>query len=349
MTLLRALRCVIFAFAIFVTTTSVSFSQTSPASGVLTADAPAFLFPDATRTPLAILPKGTVVALIRREGEWYRIRFRDARLGDRTGYIAASNLQVQPAPPRAPAASPSSGSPAAPARRPVQRARVRRPIEPSSISVNGGVQTTSRTFASASTITRFAEDGTVSSIYSSGRPIVFDVVVQGGVWRTVSVALAVTQSSKPVEGSVTSTIPHPFFFNRPRTVAGESSALNRKEVALHLNGVWTLPLTRSTRIGLFAGPSYFKVTQALVTEVTIDEAYPYDEATFVGATSTEATQSKWGYNSGFDITQLLSRHVGIGVIGRYSRASFTFPLVTKEEVAIRAGGFQIGGGVRLRF
>jgi hypothetical protein len=91
------------------------------------------------------------------------------------------------------------------------------------------------------------------------------------------------------------------------------------------------------------------MTQALVTDVTVDDAYPYDEATFTGATSTEATQSTWGFNAGFDITQLFSRHVGIGVIGRYSRASFTFPIVATDDVEIRAGGFQVGGGLRLRF
>jgi len=349
MPLLRAPRCVTAAFAIVLLATTVSFAQTLPGNGVLTANAPAFLFPDATRTPLAILPMGTVVVVLRKEGDWYRIRFRDAALGDRTGYIAAGNIQIQPATPRVPEPSPRSGSPRVPARRPVQPARTRRPVEPSSLSVNGGVQTTSRTFVSTSTLTRFAEDGTLSSTYSGRRPIVFDVAVQGGVWRTVSLALAATHSSKPLEGSLTTKIPHPFFFDRPRTVTGESADLRRKEVALHLDGVWTIPLTRSIRIGLFAGPSYFKVTQALVTDVTIDEAYPYDEATFVSATSTQASQSKWGYNAGFDIMQLLSRHVGIGVIGRYSRASFTFPIVTTEDVEVRAGGFQVGGGVRLRF
>lgn len=346
MAFLRTTRCGVFAFTVVVWATTVSFAQTLPGTGVLTANAPAFLFPDATRTPLAILPAGTEVVILRRQGDWYQIRFRDSRFGDRTGYIAAANIQLQPAKPQTPAASPRPG---VTQRRPIQRSLARRPVERTLISVNGGVQTTSRTFASASTITRFAEDGTVSSTYSSGRPIVFDVAVQGGVWRTISVGLAATQSSKPLEGSITTKIPHPFFFDRPRTATGQSAALTRKEVALHLNGVWTIPATRSTRIALFAGPSYFKVTQALVTEVTVDEAYPYDEATFTSATSTEGTQSRWGYNAGFDITQLFSTHVGIGVIGRYSRASFIFPIVATEEVEIRAGGFQLGGGVRLRF
>jgi hypothetical protein len=37
------------------------------------------------------------------------------------------------------------------------------------------------------------------------------------------------------------------------------------------------------------------------------------------------------------------------VIGRYSRASFKFPIVAGQDVAIKAGGVQLGGGVRLQF
>ena len=349
MALLRVLRCGVLAVAMVVWATTASFSQTMTGTGVLTADAPAFLFPDATRTPLAILPAGTTVTVLRKEGDWYQVRFRDAKFGDRMGYIAAGNIQVQPAKPAGPMAAPRPATPTRTVPRPPQRNRVRTPPEPLTISINGGVQMTSRTFASASTISRFAEDGTLNSTYSSENPIVFDAAIQSGVWRTLSVSLAVTQASKPQQGSVTTKIPHPFFFDRPRTVNGMSSALSRKEVAAHFNGVWTIPATRSTRIAIFAGPSIFKVTQGLVTDVVVDEAYPYDTATLASATTSESNQSRWGYNAGFDATQLFSRYVGVGIVGRYSRASFTFPIVGTEEVEIKAGGFQVGAGVRLRF
>ena len=349
MTHLHPTRCGAFAVAMVVWATTVSFSQTVPGTGMLTADAPAFVLPDATRTPLAILPAGTVVVVIRQEGDWYRVRFRDARFGDRTGYIASRSIQLQPAGSAGPSAPPSAGSQGRTARPPIQRTGSRTPTDPTVISFNGGVQTTSRGFESASTIDRFAESGTLNSTYSGGRPMVFDVAVQAGAWRRLGVGIAATQSSKPLGGSLTTKIPHPFFFDRPRTVTGASSALRRKEVALHLDATWTIPATRSTRIAIFGGPSYFKVTQGLVTDVVVEEAYPYDVAAFASATTTETSQKRWGYNAGFDVTQLLSRHFGVGVIGRYSRASFTFPIVGTDEVEIRAGGFQLGGGVRLQF
>jgi hypothetical protein len=43
------------------------------------------------------------------------------------------------------------------------------------------------------------------------------------------------------------------------------------------------------------------------------------------------------------------KSLGVGLVGRYSRALFTFPIVTDQNVTIEAGGFQAGGGVRLQF
>jgi len=50
------------------------------------------LLPDLERLPLATLPAGTIVKVIRRDGAWINIEFRDARYGERTGYVLASGL-----------------------------------------------------------------------------------------------------------------------------------------------------------------------------------------------------------------------------------------------------------------
>jgi hypothetical protein len=50
------------------------------------------LLPDLERSPLATLPAGTIVKVIRRDGAWIQIEFRDARYGERAGYVLASGL-----------------------------------------------------------------------------------------------------------------------------------------------------------------------------------------------------------------------------------------------------------------
>ena len=216
-------------------------------------------------------------------GRWYQVEFRDSRFGDRTGYIAAGNIQLQatstpttqPSPrPEAPPPSPPAGSPATTARRPIQGSGTQTPKRPVTISLNVGLQTTSRDFESASTFDRFVESGTLTSTYSGDRPVVFDVAMQVGVWRGLGAGVAATQASKVLGSDVTADIPHPFFFNQPRAVTGASPDLTRKDVALHLDAVWTVPAGRSTRVAVFAGPSYFKVTQGLVTDVVVARGLP---------------------------------------------------------------------------
>ena len=330
--------------------TPPAFSQTAPASGtgVLTTSAPVYLFPDATRTPLTILKAGTTVRIRGRQGDWYRVEFRDARFGERTGYVAASNLQVQPAIPDERRPSPSAPASQSTRRLP-QRSRVQKPRQPVVISLNGGVQTTSRGFGATSTIRRFEEDGTLTSTYSSDRPIVYDMAVNGGIGNGWSAGFAVTYASKPLGGVVTAEIPHPFFLEKPRTVSGTAPDLRRREIAAHVNAGWSVPATGPTRVTVFGGPSYFRLTQGLVTEIEAAETYPFDSASFVSATLAESTQSRWGFNAGVDFSQRISKHFGVGVLARYSRAWMKLPIVETQEIEIKAGGLQVGAGVRLEF
>lgn len=346
--------CAVLVFVFALLGANDVCAQTLPSAGVVTESAPVFLYPDARRTPLTTLPSGTPVRVLARDGEWYRIEFLDRRLGNRTGYIAANAIRLQ-APAIPPGQPPTAPVPPGPTRKPAAGAQ-RRPARgrtpatpPASISLNGGVQATSRSFSSASTFVEFVESGSLESNYDGNRPIVFDVAATIGVWRALGAGVAVTYASKALDGQVTAEIPHPFFFDRPRTVTGVASDLAREELAVHLDAAWTVQASPSMQVAVFAGPSFFRVTQGLVTDVTVTDIFPFDEPVFATATTSEATQSKWGFNVGFDVTQRLSRYVGVGVMGRYSRALFKFPVVTDQNAEIEAGGFQLGGGIRLQF
>ena len=327
-------------------------SRAAPASAqqitaVVTEASPVFLLPDATRTPLATLTAGTVVRVINEERGWYRIEFRDSRFGLRIGYIEAGRVRVQPASkPPAPGSSPAMKPPPQVARRPIRR---RPPVlQRAFISINAGLQTSSRAFSSTTARTQFVEEGSLSANYSGDDPLVFDASATAGVWRALGIGVAAVYASKPVGGVVTVKAPHPFFFNRPRTVVGDVPDLKRQEIGIHMSGSWMLPLTRSTSTSFFAGPSYFRVTQALVTDVNIEETYPFDTASFGGSTTAEVRQERWGYHVGLDISQKLGRHIGLGVLARYSRAQLQFP-INSTEVDVKAGGLQLGIGGRLFF
>ena len=339
--------CVAVSLALIAGVPDVSLAQ-NPPTGMVTTNAPVFLFPDAARTPLTTLTKGTTVRVIQRQGDWYRIEFRDAQFGNRIGYIRAESLTLQPAATQ-PSPSQSKTPPPTAARRPPPRPAARKPRLPVALSLNAGLQTTSRDFDATSTFEESVESGTLNTRYASDSPYAIDMGVQAGVWRALSVGIAATYASKVQDGEVTAEVPHPFFFNRPRSVSGVAPGLRREEIAVHLNAAWTVPATRSTHIAIFAGPSYFQVKQGLVTDVAVTETYPYDTASFLSATTVELTEKRWGYNVGVDVAQGVWKYVGVGFIARYSRASLTFPIVPDQDVAVDVGGLQASGGLRLRW
>lgn len=110
----------VFASAVFVATAAASglLAQVqSPQSAVVVDSAPATIVPDSTRTPLTVLKEGTVVRIVKIEGDWYQVSFKDAQWGDRTAYVRGDKLRVNTvaengAPP-APVAHTSNPAPAA--------------------------------------------------------------------------------------------------------------------------------------------------------------------------------------------------------------------------------------------
>jgi hypothetical protein len=330
-------------------------AQTRPRTGTVTVDAPMFLLPDATRTPLVIIPAGTVVKLLNNEGDWYQVIFRDSFLGDRTGYIRTASIRVDNAPlPGAPAPiPPASGTPQRDVARPRTPTPSRRPLAPwaehGDFRVYGIYQSTSNGFSATTTLTRNVEPGSVTTSYRSEHPPVVDIGGRGLAAPHLAVGAAVTWMSRDTVADVSASLPHPFFFNALRTVSGVAADLPRQEVAVHGEVSGLVPLGRAAQLAVFAGPSYFHLRQSLVIDVTANETYPYDTATFAGATTVEASRSKFGYNAGLDVSGRIARRIGVGFTARYSAARVQLPATAAEDVTVRVGGLQLGGGVRFGF
>ena len=327
-------------------------------TGTLLTQSPMFLLPDTQRTPLVTLPVETIVRVVQREGDWYRVIYHDAFLGDRTGYVQAANIRVEAGAARSlPAAGPSA-APGVPAQ-PSNQGRPGTPAvtsqTPSSwtdrgfVSVNGTYQASSNGFTGTTTFTQYVEAGSLTASYSTVHALVLDVGGWARVSRNLAVGVAVTWLSSAGDGTVTAAIPHPFLFNTPRTVTGTVGDVARRELAFHTDVSWVVPIGRRAQVAIFGGPSFFQVKQGLVTDVSASSSYPFDTATFVGAITTDVSRSQVGFNAGVDVTALFSKYVGVGAIVRYSRASLDLPVAAGQEVTIRAGGLQIGGGVRFRF
>jgi hypothetical protein len=103
-------------------------------------------------------------------------------------------------------------------------------------------------------------------------------------------------------------------------------------------------------VAVSGGPTFFNVSQDLVSDVIVTDTYPYDTAAFSSATVSKVSVGKTGFNVGGDVAYKFSKNVGVGGLIRYSKASVNFPLAgAASGVTTDVGGLQAGGGIRFYF
>ena len=118
---------------------------------------------------------------------------------------------------------------------------------------------------------------------------------------------------------------------------------------MHLQALWVIPASRSIHITLSGGPTFFAVTQELVTGVNYDHAYPYDVATLSGTDKQGHSLSTTGFNVGGDVAFYFSEWIGVGGTVRLSRGSAVLTSPDGGTVTIDTGALQTSGGLRIRF
>ena len=208
-------------------------------------------------------------------------------------------------------------------------------------------QVNSNDFTDTATIRRNAENGRLESAYDVSGGLAFDVSGAYLVWKNLAVGVGLTLFSASTTTTIDAQVPHPFFFNQPRTVTGEFDG-DRSETAVHIQAKWLVPVNNKMLVTIFGGPSFFTIEQDIVNDFEISESYPFDTATFTRAIATSQSESAVGMNVGGDVAYFFSPSVGVGGTVQYSGATveMTVPSGTAD---VKAGGLQVGGGLRLRF
>ena len=217
------------------------------------------------------------------------------------------------------------------------------------ISVDGGIQATSTDFADNIVFTEFVEEGDFDATYGIDSGAIFDI--SGGIRLPFNLGIGggFSRFDKNNDASVDARVPHPFFFDRDRSIAGTAASLTRTETAISVQLRWFAPVPAPLELSVFGGPAFFRVTQGLVTGVEFSQTYPFDVASFTAAATGTQTESAVGYHVGADVGFFFSRHVGIGALVRFSRASVDLESEDNGLVSVDTGGVHAGGGLRLRF
>lgn len=217
------------------------------------------------------------------------------------------------------------------------------------INVGWGVESGSSAMTDTRTQSIYDETATINSAATFTSGSLFDVGVGLRVWRNLTVGAGYHQEQNDTDGQLTGSIPSPFFFNRPRTLNETVAGLNRKEQATHVMIGWVMPFGAKFDVLVSGGPSFFRVEQDSVSDVSIGES----GSTFTTRpTITTYKKSQTGYNVGADATYIVwqndSVRVGAGGFVRFSKADVDMPMLSTEQPT-EAGGVQFGFGARLRF
>jgi hypothetical protein len=217
------------------------------------------------------------------------------------------------------------------------------------ISFNGAYQPATHDFSDRFEFERDLETGSTQTDYPIKGGFTFDGGAGYRLWKNLGAGVAFSYFTRNDVGHATSSVPHPLFFNQPRTITGDAPHVTRTERAVHVQAMYLWKSSGALRLAISGGPSFFTVEQDFVSDVTVSQTYPFDTATFGSATTTRAKASKAAFNVGADVMWMFAPNIGVGGIVRFSTASVDLDAPGGRTVSVDAGGGYAGGGVRLIF
>lgn len=210
------------------------------------------------------------------------------------------------------------------------------------VSVNFGAQAPSQSLDTTTTPQIYDEPASFASTQDVGGGAFFDIAGGYKVWRNLAVGIGLTHVGSTADLTVNAQIPDPLFFDQPRSVTTSVPDAHHSQTAINFTGTWVMPVTDKIDVGYQFGPTIFLVSQDLPGVPTISEPGPtITSLPLVGEDKTTV-----GIHFGIDVTYMINPRFGVGGIARYSWGSADLP-GTDDSVTV--GGFQIGGGLRVRF
>lgn len=221
-----------------------------------------------------------------------------------------------------------------------------------SVTFNAGGQVATTTVTDSATFTEFVEDGSLRTDYETGPAVIGDAGVAWRLWRRLGAGVSVSSFSGRDEATVSLRAPHPFFFEQHRTFDGTVD-VERRTIGTHIGAVYMVPAGDRIRVTVAGGPSVFRVSQDLVSDVSFDESFPFDTLGNAAAVVRQAIETVVGFHVAVDVGVRLGSRWGIGGLARFARASVdltaTGDRAGSRTFSTEVGGFQVGGGLRLYF
>ena len=219
-------------------------------------------------------------------------------------------------------------------------------------NINFGFQSQSQDFTQSGEFPLYDETGTFEAAHKlEGGPF-FDLGAGVTLMKNFSIGVSYTQRTATTrDAQISATVPHPIFFDTPRTATGSATGLEHTERAFHVQALYHVPVTVEFDVTLFAGPTFFNVEDELIESVTPGEVggdFSQVNLDTIGRSSQK--NSATGFNAGIDLRYMFMRNVGVGGMARFTRGSVTLTSPSGgADIKTDVGGLEIAGGLRFRF
>lgn len=216
------------------------------------------------------------------------------------------------------------------------------------ILVNGGYNGSALNFSSSQTFTLYLENANLQGSYAGNPGLVLEF---GAIYRfrgALGAGATVELFGGQNDVTFSESLPHPFFFNRARTLQGTVPGLTYRETAVNVDIVFSRAIG-SIIVDGFGGPTFFLTKTQILSDIQYVEAFPYDTVTLQAPVLTQQTDRPLGYNVGGGVTYRLNKWLGAGFSARYNRAMVTVTPAGGTPVNFNAGGIHANGGIRLLF
>ena len=221
-----------------------------------------------------------------------------------------------------------------------------------SVHLNGGYQAATEEFQQTIRQRAYGEDARFMATNTVGTGAFGDVGGFAQIWERLGIGATYSHMSKSGTTALTGTVPHPIEVDNDRSVRAKTETLRHRERATHIHVSWRIPVSAIEKLDVmvYAGPSFFNVTQGVVTGAVISEPSgpPFASVNIDRITQDEHNRNGWGGHAGVDVTYMWTTYVGLGGSARFAGGSVDVPAEDGES-SLRVGGFQSGGGLRFRF
>jgi hypothetical protein len=220
------------------------------------------------------------------------------------------------------------------------------------LNVNFGIQVIAEDAATTTaSFPIYDETGTVTTTQAIDKQAPF--LDFGGGFRVAGnfgIGFTYTRLNVTGTAAIEAKVPSPVYYDQPRTATASLNALDHTENGYHFQALWMLPISDTVDIVLSGGPSWYSLTQGVVTSPQITEVGPPYSSVNMTVSQTATTGSEIGFNVGADLTFRFANNFGVGGIVRYTSATVTLTSEGSDNSSkVKVGGFQVGGGLRIRF